>query len=75
MQAELSKVTTNSCDSLPLTNCKQQGDERLTTFKYIWGELLVQSCSTTAKQCRNKLKIDLFSLQLANKKSQIQMCD
>ena len=59
MHAEFSKVATASHTSLALIKCRQRSDATLTAFIYTWKELLVQSCRTTAQQCRVWLKIDL----------------
>ena len=49
-------------------NSRKKTDKNLTALIYRWGELLTQSCDITDKECRDKLKIDLFSIQLWNEK-------
>ena len=62
MGGEFSKVSTVSHTSLANINCKHQSDEYLTS----WCELLLQNFDILAEQCRDKLKIDLFSSQSLN---------
>ena len=61
IRAEFSKVANINHAILVLINCKHCSDESVTSFIYGWGELLLQSCGTTAEQCRDKLKINIFS--------------
>ena len=69
----VSKVETVCHDSLALINCKQQTDESLTSFIYRWSELFLQSCGTTADQCKDKVKIDPFSSQIPSEKTARQV--
>ena len=68
MRTEFSQLATARYSSLTLINCKHRGAEILTSFIYRWGELLPQVCSSSVEQCRNQLKLDLFSSQLLNEK-------
>ena len=63
MRAAVTKVATAS---FALMTCKPHSDGSLTSFFYRWGELLLQSCGITAEQCKDMLKIDLFSSLLFN---------
>ena len=67
MRSDFSTAVRASHVNITLINCEQQRDESLKSFFCKW-ELLLQSCCISAKNCIDKLKIDLFSSQLLNEK-------
>ena len=68
MRAEFSTVTAaNHACLAPITNCKQQGDDILTSFIHKWRELL-QSCGISAEQYSDKLNLYLCLSQLLHEK-------
>ena len=61
--AEFLKIAAASHTSLAIINCKQR---KANAFIYAWGELLLQCCSMTAEQYRNKLKLTYCNPNLLN---------
>ena len=74
MRAELSKVATllASHASHTLINYKERRDESLTSFIYRWWEFLLYGYCTSVEQCRDELKINLFSSKLLNKRHYLE---
>ena len=68
MRTKFSKEETASHAILALINCKQSGDDSLTSFTYWWEKLLLQSNGISAEQCRDILNTDLFLSQLLHEK-------
>ena len=64
MCTDFSRVASASHASLGLIQHEERSNESLTAFIYRWGELLTQSCKTSAEQGRSRLIVDLFSLLL-----------